>query len=133
MFLKKFWPAIAWSILILLLVGLPGDVFPEIKTFWEWLSPDKIVHLFIFGTLSFLILYGFKNDLHSGEKNKYISIAVIITSLYGILTEVLQFYVFIGRSGNVFDALADIVGAIFGVILFSPVISVLKKMKLIRQ
>ncbi len=132
MFLKKFWPAISWSILILLLVGLPGDVFPEIKSFWDWLSPDKVVHLFIFGTLSFLILYGFKNDLSGDEKNKYFSIAVIVTSLYGILTEVLQFYVFVGRSGNVFDALADIIGAIFGVILFSPIISVLKKIKLIK-
>ncbi len=121
MTLKGYWPALAWSLIILLLTGLPGDVFPEIKTFWDWLSPDKVVHLFIFGVLSFLILYGYRHKYTEDNRNKLIFTAVTITILYGILTELLQRYVFIGRSGNVFDALADAIGAFLGWWLFIPI------------
>lgn len=133
MFLKRFWPAISWAIIVMLLVGLPGNVFPEIKSFWEWLSPDKVVHLFIFGTLSFLILFGYRDDIYGDNKRKYFTIAIVLTTFYGILTEVLQYYVFIGRSGNVYDALADVIGAIFGCILYAPLMTFLKKMKLIKS
>ena len=133
MFLKKFWPAITWSLLTLLLMGLPGNVFPEIVSFWDWLSPDKVVHLFIFGTLSFLILLGFREELQAGKRRKYIVLAVMISLLYGVFTEFLQYYVFTGRSGNVYDALADGFGAIFGWLLYEPLMRLLKKMKLLHS
>jgi len=129
MILKGYWPALAWSLIILLLTGLPGDVFPEIKSFWEWLSPDKVVHLFIFGALSFLILFGHRDKYESGNRKKLVLTAVVITILYGILTELLQRYVFIGRSGNVFDALADAIGALLGWWLFIPIFKKLKSKK----
>ncbi len=129
MILKGYWPALAWSLIILLLTGLPGDVFPEIKSFWEWLSPDKIVHLFIFGALSFLILFGYRNQYESHNRKKLVLTAVVITILYGILTEMLQRYVFVGRSGNVFDALADALGAFLGWWAFIPIFKKLKSKK----
>ena len=129
MALKGYWPSLAWSLIILLLTGLPGDVFPEIKTFWDWLSPDKVVHLIIFGTLSFLILWGYRDKYSGNNRKKLVFTAVIITILYGILTELLQRYVFIGRSGNVFDALADAAGALIGWWLFIPVYKKLKSKK----
>lgn len=115
---KGYWPSLVWSLIILLLTGLPGDVFPEIKSFWEWLSPDKVVHLFIFSVLSFLILFGYRDEYTGNNRKKLVLTAVIVTILYGVLTEVLQRYVFIGRSGNVFDALADAIGALLGWWLF---------------
>jgi len=121
MILKGYWPALAWSLIILLLVGLPGDVFPEITTFWDWLSPDKVVHLIIFGTLSFLILFGYRHQYSGNNKQKLVWIAVIITILYGALTEILQYYIFIGRSGNLYDALADGIGALMGWWMFAMV------------
>jgi len=126
MSLKGYWPSLAWSLIILLLTGLPGDVFPEIKTFWDWLSPDKVVHLFIFGTLSFLILFGYRDQYAEGNKQKLVWTAVIASVLYGILTEILQYYVFIGRSGNLYDALADAIGAVLGWLIFIPVFKKLK-------
>ncbi|VAW27779.1 hypothetical protein MNBD_BACTEROID07-1525 [hydrothermal vent metagenome] len=117
--LKKLWPALLWSVIILLLTGLPGNDFPKINTFWGWLEPDKVVHIFIFGVLTFLILFGFREQYFSSSK-RYIFgiIAVIVTAVYGLITEVLQFYVFIGRSGNRFDFFADTIGAIGGWLLF---------------
>ena len=129
MILKGYWPALAWSLIILLLTGLPGDVFPEIKSFWDWLSPDKVVHLFIFGALSFLILFGYRDKYEKGNRTKLVLTAVIVTILYGFLTELLQRYVFVGRSGNLFDALADAIGALLGWWLFIPVFKKLKSKK----
>ena len=126
MVLKGYWPALAWSLIILLLTGLPGDLFPEIKSFWDWLSPDKVVHLLIFSALSFLILLGYRDKYESGNRKRLVLTAVVITILYGILTEVLQRYVFIGRSGNLFDAIADAIGALLGWWLFIPVYKKLK-------
>lgn len=132
MFLKRFWPALSWAAVIMLLIGLPGDVFPDIVSFWDWLGPDKIVHLIIFGTLSFLIMLGFRETISKKGKIKYALVSLLIAVFYGILTEILQYYVFIGRSGNVFDALADAFGAILGVVLYETGIKLLKKVKLFR-
>ncbi len=113
--LRKFWPALLWALIILLLTGLPGSYFPTITTFWDWLGPDKLVHLFIFGVMVFLIMFGFREQYFQSKKRYQFGIvSVVITSLYGLLTEILQVYVFIGRSGNRFDFYADAVGAILG-------------------
>ncbi len=132
MFWRRFWPAVLWSIVIMFLMGLPGDVFPEIVSFWDWLSPDKIVHLFVFGTLSFLILLGLRDEYDGAKRSKYVVIAVSLTVFYGVLTELLQYYVFVGRSGNIYDAIADALGALLGWLLFKPGLNALKKMKLLR-
>ncbi len=117
--LRKFWPAWLWAFIILLLTGLPGSYFPKIHTFWDWFGPDKLVHLFIFGVLVFLILFGYREQYFRSKKRyQFGIISVVITSLYGLLTEVLQVYVFIGRSGNRFDFYADAVGALLGWVLF---------------
>ncbi len=118
--LSKLWPALLWALIVLLLTGLPGNVFPKITSFWDWLEPDKVVHLFIFGILSFLILWGYRTQYFEG-KNRYVLVlsSVIISAFYGLITEVLQKYVFIGRSGNIYDFLADTVGALLGWLFFS--------------
>jgi VanZ family protein len=120
MLLRKQWRASLWVLFILIITGLPGDSFPEIETFWDWLQPDKVVHIFIFGVLSFIILYDARTQYFEQKQRYIFGFAVVVgTALFGLLTEVLQRYVFIGRSGNVYDALADLVGAIAGYLLFS--------------
>ncbi len=117
--LRKFWPALLWSSIILLLTGLPGKDFPKITTFWGWLEPDKAVHLFIFGILAFLILFGFREQYFNSSKRYLFGLgAIIATAVYGLITEVMQYYVFVGRDGSRFDFFADTVGAIIGWTLF---------------
>lgn len=113
--LKKLWPATLWAVFILILTGMPGNYIPHIKNFWEWLSIDKLVHFFIFGVLVFLILYGFREQYFNSTKRYLFGIiSVLITSLYGMITEILQHFVFTGRSGNRFDFYADATGALIG-------------------
>ena len=115
MFWRYFWPSIVWAIFVLILCGLPGKDFPELS-FLEWLSPDKIAHLFLFGVQCFLLLKGFRLIKQSSRfyKNAVLySLTLSIT--YGVLVEVLQTYVFIERNGDVRDAIANAIGAFLGV------------------
>ena len=117
--IKKLWPAIAWAIVILILTGVPSNYIPIKITFLDWASPDKIVHFVLFGGQSFLILYAFRKQYFAGN-NRYViaTVAIGIGIVYGLLTEILQYYVFVGRNGNYFDFIADVIGAFIGFLAF---------------
>lgn len=118
-FTRKLWPGAIWAFFALLLTGLPGNYFPTVHSFWDWLSPDKVVHLIIFGTLSFLILWGYRAQyIASNQRYRFVLWATVASIFYGGFTEILQKEVFVGRDGNLFDFLANVVGAFFGTLLF---------------
>jgi VanZ family protein len=116
---RKYWPGSLWALIILLLTGLPGDYFPKVISFWDWLTPDKLVHLFIFGVFTFLLLWGYRAQYLKPEKR-----STLVRNVFGIgmfysgFTELMQAYVFVGRYGSVFDFLANIIGSIIGISLF---------------
>lgn len=113
--LRKQWLSIVWALFILVLTGIPGDEIPKIPDFLEWLSPDKIVHLVMFGLLSYFILYGNRQQyFESKNRSYYVISAVLIAAVYGIITELLQVYIFTGRNGNIFDGAANLLGAVGG-------------------
>lgn len=117
--IRKLWPSIVWAVIILILTGFPGEYIPEIQTFWEWLSYDKLVHIFIFGMLSFLLFFNLREQYFNSHKRYRFVVAIVGISLaYGLLTEVLQDTVFIRRDGNMFDFFADGIGAITGWLTF---------------
>ncbi len=116
----KLLPAIIWALIILLLTGLPGTYFPEIQTFWDWLSPDKVVHVCIFTVQMFLVLIAYRTQYLSGNTRLINTLLIILlVTVYALLTEVLQAYVFIGRDGNLYDFLADFVGILIGLLVFN--------------
>ena len=118
----KFWrllPSIIWMILILVLMGTPGNYFPEVVSFWDWLSPDKVVHLIIFGIQAVLFLYGFS----AGKFKPNHIILFTATIAFAALTEVLQVYVFVGRYGSVYDFIADAIGIVIGFVAYYLLIS----------
>jgi len=116
---RKFWPGSIWAVIILLLTGLPGDYFPQVISFWDWLSPDKIVHFFIYGVFTFLLLWGYRAQYNASKhRSKLVWLIFILGVLYSGITEVLQATVFIGRYGSVFDFLANTIGSIIGIIVF---------------
>jgi len=117
--IRKLWPAVAWALVILLLTGVPGSYFPKVTSFWEWITPDKAVHVFIFGVQAFLLLTAYHEQyLSSSSRFLYRSIILSVTILFALLTEVLQAYVFIGRNGNVYDFIADVVGVGVGLLAY---------------
>ena len=119
MFLKHNIVAIVWAAFIMILCGLPGNDFPDL-TFIEWLQPDKIMHLFMFGMLSYLLIRGFGKQISFAPLNHSPKLyATLFTIFYGILTEVLQATVFTGRTGDLRDAAADALGAFCGIWFFN--------------
>ncbi len=129
MLIRKLWPALIWALIILILTGFPGDYFPEIIDFWEWIGPDKLVHLAIFGILTFLIFFNLRAEYLVSKKRSLFVLTILgVTLAYGLLTEVLQATVFVGRDGNVFDFYANSTGALLGWLVFSLVIR--KKIKI---
>ena len=115
MIFRRQWPAISWAIFILILTGLPANKIPEIPSFLEWLSPDKAVHLLLFGILSYLILYNIRQQYLKSKFRLFVVVLVVLLStLYGLVTELLQYYWFIGRNGNIYDFYANAIVALLG-------------------
>lgn len=118
---ENFYPGLIIAILIMVIMGLPGNCFPTVVSFWDWLGPDKIVHLFVFGILSFSMLWGYRKKIitQNATSRKYAYLLTILLSIsYGGLTELLQKYVFINRYGSIYDLIANAIGCVLGVIVF---------------
>jgi len=103
-----------WALFILVICAIPGERIPKL-TFLEWLKPDKIVHFLVFAFLSLLLLRSFIDaGLLSWKQNNIVVFAVCLAIIYGALVEFLQYSVFINRSGDIRDALANAIGALIG-------------------
>lgn len=129
MLVKKLWPSLLWALLIIALMGFPGDYFPEIHSFWDWLGPDKLVHLAVFGTLTFLVFFNLRSEYNNSKHQiRFVLLILAINLAYGLLMEVLQATVFVGRDGNIYDIFANSVGVLLGWLVFRIVNS--KKIKI---
>jgi len=118
---EGIYPSLSWAFIIMVLMGIPGNVFPTVVNFWDWLGPDKLVHLFLFSLLSFLFLWGYREKLLTSKesyKRKMFFLSLLLSLLYGALTEFLQCYLFINRYGSFFDFIADAIGCILGLFVF---------------
>lgn len=117
--LKNFRIVIFWSIFILLLSIYPGNYLPRIPDFYQLFKPDKIVHLILYGVLSFLLLqsmqkqYGYAFLRYSGT-----IIALALSVLHGSLMEYLQYSLNLNRSGNIYDFIANTIGCFIGFAVF---------------
>ncbi len=73
---------------------------------------DKVVHFFMYFFLTIVWILAYPRVL----KSKYVYLSLII--LWGIFIEFLQSYMNIGRTGDPLDALANALGAGFGLFVF---------------
>ncbi len=110
MFYRMLWPlALASTI-----VYSSGGAGPQLPDFLQLVSIDKLVHFFIFGLLATLILRVYDNKL---AHIKYAFIAIIVTSLFGLLDEWHQ-YLNPYRYFEVANWMADTLGSIVAVIAY---------------
>jgi len=114
-FLKYNLWAILWGLFIILLLTLPGKVFPKLPVFIDLFQPDKLVHLFIFGVYAVLQIRGFRmQDTFPGAKKHAVLITLIIGFILGAGTELLQHYWIPMRTGSIYDLLSDMAGCFLG-------------------
>ena len=112
---RYHWWGILWGFLIVILTALPGDMIPEIPSFANLFEPDKLVHVFLFAGLIFILIRGF--TLHEGPvfyREHAVSISLNIGILLGGLTELMQKYFITGRVASIYDFIANVIGCFLG-------------------
>ena len=115
---RNSYPGILCGIVILILTGLPGSLFPSVK---PSLGLDKIVHLIMYAGFAFACLWGYRKQFVSNGpayKMKAVLLTVVIGIAYGSLTEIMQEYLVPKRTGDWYDFLADCIGTAVGSIVF---------------
>lgn len=119
--LKFFKAPVIWAILIWAFSSIPNTELPNFS-FWRILSGDKLVHVFLYGVLSFLLV-GSSLKQHMYRRIRYNAspFTLIATSVYGVLIELYQEFVLTDRYGDWADALANFAGAFLGLILFRSI------------
>jgi len=105
--------AIGWVVVTAILHAIPGSDFPVVS-FSDFFQLDKLIHSIIF----MIGVYLFAVALKEQQKIQFLCHIVISFIVYGLLLEVLQGLVFVERSADIFDWLADIIGVFLGVWIF---------------
>lgn len=115
---RNSFPGILCGIIILILTGLPGSVFPKVKPV---VGIDKVVHVIMYAGFAFLCLWGYRKQFVSNGK-AYRTRALLTTAsisvAYGGITELMQEYLVPTRTGDWIDFLADAVGTLVGLLVF---------------
>ncbi|PWT74750.1 MAG: hypothetical protein C5B59_10510 [Bacteroidetes bacterium] len=105
-----FFP-IVWTVIILILLALPGSMVPSEQGF-SVPQFDKIVHICLFGGFVLLWnLYYSKKDISPRKKLRIFFTVFIIGAVYGIGMEYVQKYFIPKRDFDQGDIIADLVGA----------------------
>lgn len=114
-FLKRYFSAlyipIAWTLIIIILLCLPGRMFPNESGF-SIPNFDKLVHMGLFG--GFVFLWG----LHMTKRtSNHVTllwaffIFYVIANFFGYSMELAQKYWIPGRDYDLADVIADMAGA----------------------
>lgn len=117
MLLKFFWFPVLWTLLIIGAHAIPGHELP--KPFWDFFQFDKIAHFMMFSILTFSWLNGimkqstiYKLKVH-GPK-----IVLAFSLILGLVLETLQNAIFVNRSFQWADVIADGAGGVVGIMIF---------------
>jgi len=115
-------PGLVWAVVIFVIISLPPENIPRARLLF--LSHiDKAIHFLIFAVLGALLLTGvYKYRKAGGLKTVHLFWVIAAGSVYGALTEGYQYLFLPARHGNIPDAVANIFGTVFGVIIVAMVI-----------
>ncbi len=113
---KNYWKSFVWSLLICLLLFIPGNKFPKQEIF-HIPELDKVVHLILFLILEWLLLLDVSVN-KIVDNLAYIIKINSLTIIFALLTELIQRYLILERSGNINDFCFDIIGLVIGIMTF---------------
>ncbi len=114
--LSKRYPARVWTIIIFILLALPGNMLPS-ETHTDIPNLDKAVHIILFGLFVFLWSVYYAAKENSNNLNRKVIIVFIVACLYGTGMEYVQKYFIPNRDFDLYDIAADIIGAALGLIV----------------
>ena len=112
-------PGILCGIVILILTGLPGSLFPRVK---PTIGLDKVAHVLMYAGFAFACIWGYRKQFVSNDlsyKKRALFLTILISIAYGGLTEIMQETITVlHRSGDWRDLIADSIGTGLGVLIF---------------
>jgi len=108
--------AILWTFITIWLSLISARTASSFKV-WDFIGFDKLAHLGFYAIFCFLWSMGLRQN--SNLKN----IPIFFSISFGVLMEICQFYLSNGRSFELYDILANIIGSFLGVILFKKIIN----------
>ncbi len=97
--------AFLWTIIIIIGCSIPGKDIPKIGLFEHF---DKVVH-FTFFAVFFILWY-----IYYHTSKQIVFILILISAIFGFLIEWYQLNFVAGRSFDVWDGVADTIGALIG-------------------
>jgi hypothetical protein len=127
-FLKKYLRhksiPIVWSMIILILLSLPGSMLPDESVF-KIANLDKFVHLGLFGGFVFLwSIYFSTKDTSRRRLFSFFSWIFLASCAYGTTMEFVQKYFIPSRDFELGDIMADVIGSAiafsFSIIMLLP-------------
>lgn len=78
---------------------------------------DKVVHFMMFFAMAFAYHFDFRRGKKPVDEARLMGWIFVSLSAFGGLIELAQWKMWMGRSGDWYDLLADIAGAVYGIIL----------------
>lgn len=118
MFHKALTKAYICSVLILIACLMPGSSFPTVDV--QWVSFDKFVHLVMYVALMWTLAYGFKYQTKYPQlQQMHLFYGLLISCVYGALIELLQWALTPDRAAELWDFVADAVGATLGLVTYA--------------
>ncbi len=102
--------ALFWTITIFIGCSIPSNGLPDIT------GKDKLIHVAIFVPFGMLWRMLGRSWLW----------VLVVGTLYGILIEIWQGLMPIGREADVYDAIADTIGTILGIVVGWGVLKIIK-------
>lgn len=113
-FVKCYKYPLLWALFIGILCGFPGKDIPHVSIL-ELLEFDKWIHAGVFFILVFLLSRAYQTSPVERFRHHAILFAFCIAVCYGGLLEILQATLFIDRSADVYDFIANSFGALVAV------------------
>ncbi|MCF8224971.1 MAG: VanZ family protein [Bacteroidales bacterium] len=110
----KYIVSILFAIVIFILSVWPADTAPTPSFFFKGM--DKVIHGIMYGVFIVLILREYlKNSVVNYQGVIYL---LLLTWIYSIIMELIQYFVVETRSGEIYDVLANMGGIIIGTAIF---------------
>lgn len=108
---------LAWAALVLVLTLTPAEDMPAVPP-WELLSFDTAAHALVFLVLAALAAFSARRQRRWPLLRRWAYAGLLLGCVvFGLLIEVLQMVMQLGRHGEWSDAISDALGTVAGLVL----------------
>ena len=118
-------PVVGISLAIILLSNQATFDLPV----WNIIGFDKVAHLSAFFGYGLCVQFAYSGIVNTPLKKKIILYTILISALFGASDEIHQYFV-PGRTCDIFDFIADVLGALLSLLLISTNNKIVNHIKL---